>query len=53
NFGHFAALKLSDILGEVGFGSAPIEISNVNGLCPLNVPIVGCVSTFDINDISG
>ncbi|CAF5111862.1 unnamed protein product, partial [Rotaria magnacalcarata] len=25
-------LKLSDNLGEVGFGSAPIWTSNVNGL---------------------
>ncbi|CAF4319442.1 unnamed protein product, partial [Rotaria magnacalcarata] len=29
---HFASLKLSDNLGEVGFGSAPIWTSNVNGL---------------------
>ncbi|CAM4819906.1 unnamed protein product [Rotaria magnacalcarata] len=50
---HFASLKLSDNLGEVGFGSAPIWISNVNGLCPLIVPMVGCVSTFVMNDMSG
>ncbi|CAF2931551.1 unnamed protein product [Rotaria sp. Silwood2] len=49
----FVALNLRDNRGDAGLGSVPIGISKVSGLWPLNVPIVGCVSTFDINEWSG
>ncbi|CAF3809490.1 unnamed protein product [Rotaria sp. Silwood1] len=53
NFGQFAALKFRDDLGDAGFGSVPIGISKVSDLWPLNVPIVGCVSTFETSEWSG
>ncbi|CAF4851633.1 unnamed protein product, partial [Rotaria magnacalcarata] len=41
---------LRDNCGDAGLDSIPIGILKANGLCPLILPIVGCVSTFDINE---
>ena len=48
-----ARLKLNTVLGEGVLASVAMLISKVSGLCPLSIPSVGCVSTFDMNEKSG